>query len=371
LKPTTKIVTLILLVFASTNSSSQTVKKELRHSNDELLKLLTKSFPEGTQLSIALVNDTLVDYWGVKKQMDSLIYVDNKDSIFEIGSITKIFTSCLLADFVCNRIVELDAPIDNRFPYPLHRYSKSGKQITFKTLANHTSGLTRDPINYDFSKYPDNHFAGYSYALLDDYLKRMVEIYSEPGEIYEYSNLGYGILGYILENISSKTFEELLQEKVFGKYAMTSTSSDRGKIKNRIIAGQDANGKKTPNWDMNSMVAAGGVLSNAVDLSKFAIANFSNDSILKLQRKTTFKTEYKTVALGWDEFKFGDVEAISGFLHGGGTGGYSSIFVLDVNNKLAVIILTNVSAFFPGNEKISILGFELLRNLYNKTHTGK
>ena len=88
-------------------------------------------------------------------------------------------------------------------------------------------------------------------------------------------------------------------------------------------------------------------------------------SILKLQRKTTFQTEYKTVALGWDEFKFGDNEAISGFLHGGGTGGYSSIFILDVNNKLAVVILTNVSAFFPGNEKISILGFELLRNLYN------
>jgi CubicO group peptidase (beta-lactamase class C family) len=152
---------------------------------------------------------------------------------------------------------------------------------------------------------------------------------------------------------------------------MTSTSSDRGKIKNHIIAGQDANGKKTPNWDMNSMVAAGGILLNVVDLSKFAIANFSNDSILKLQRTTTFQTKYKTMALGWDEFKFSDVEAISGFLHGGGTGGYSSIFVLDVNNKLAVIILTNVSAFFPGNEKISILGFELLRNLYNKTHTGK
>lgn len=347
------------------NSPEQTVKKELRHSNDELIKILTKSFPEATQLSIAQVNDSSVDYLGVKKQKDSLIYVDNKDSIFEIGSITKIFTSYLLADLVYNQKVQLDDAIDNSFPFKLHQYSKSGKPITFKTLANHTSGLTRDPINYDFSEYPDNHFAGYSYALLDDYLKRMVEIYSEPGEIYEYSNLGFGILGYLLEHISSKTFEELLQEKAFGKYNMPATSSDRSRIKNHIIAGQNANGKKTPNWDMNSMVAAGGILSNVVDLSKFAIANFSNDSILKLQRKTTFQAEYKTVALGWDEFKFGDNEAISGFLHGGGTGGYSSIFILDVNNKLAVVILTNVSAFFPGNEKISILGFELLRNLYN------
>jgi CubicO group peptidase (beta-lactamase class C family) len=272
----------------------------------------------------------------------------------------------LLADFVSNQIIELDGSIDNVLPFKLNRYSSDGQSITFKTLANHTSGLLRDPVNYDFSQYPDNHFSGYSYELLEDYLKNQMKIYNKPGEIYEYSNLGFGILGYLLEHISSKSFEELLQEKVFRKYNMISTSSNRSRIKYNIIKGQDANGNKTPNWDMNSMVAAGGMLSNVVDLSKFAIANFSNDTVLKLQRKPTYQTEYKKVALGWDLFKFGEIDDISGFCHGGGTGGYSSFFILDVNNKLAIIILTNVSAFYHDNGKISILGFELLRNLYNQ-----
>lgn len=366
LKSMHKILISIFLIFTLINISAQTVKEDSGYSNNELVKLLAKDFPENTQLSIALVNDTLVNYLGFKKQTDSLICVNNKDSIFEIGSITKVFTSLLLADFVCNKIVELDDSIDGFLPFKLNRYSSDGHLVTFKTLANHTSGLPRDPVNYDFSKYPDNHFSGYSYELLEFYLKNQMEIYPEPGKIYEYSNLGFGILGYLLEHISSKSFEELLQEKVLKKYGMISTSSDRSKITNNIIKGQDANGKTTPNWDMNSMVAAGGMLSNVVDLSKFAIANFSNDSIMELQRKTTFQTEYRNVALGWDLFKFGEIDDLSGFCHGGGTGGYCSFLVLDVNNKLAVVILTNVSAFYPDNGKISILGFELLRNMYNQ-----
>lgn len=361
-----KIMNLALLLFIMWNSSSYAGTKDSTYSNIELAELLTKGFPDDTQLSIALVKDTLVNYLGFIKETESLSYVNNKDSIYEIGSITKIFTTFLLADFVSNHILKLDDSIDNILPYKLHQYSKSGNKMTFKTLANHTSGLTRDPVNYDFSKYPDNHFSGYSYELLDDYLNNLMEIYSEPGEIYEYSNLGMGILGYLLEQISLKNYEQLLQEKICVKYKMTSTTTDRKKIVDHVVKGQDANGNKTPNWDFNSMIAAGGIFSNVIDLSKFAIANFSNDTILKLQRTITYQTTSQQIALGWNTFKIGDNDAISGFWHGGGTGGYSSFFVLDVNNKMAVIILTNVSAFFPDNGKISILGFELLKNLYLK-----
>ncbi len=366
MKMTSKILILSLLSILIWNSSSYADTKDSTYSNIEIVKLLTKDFPDETQLSIALVDDTMVNYLGFIKEKESLSCVNNKDSVYEIGSITKIFTTFLLSDFVSNHIIKLDDSIDNILPYKLHRYSKSGKKITFKTLANHTSGLTRDPVNYDFSKYPVNHFSGYSYELLDDYLKNLMEINSEPGKIYEYSNLGMGILGYLLEQISSKNYEQLLQEKICAKYKMTSTTTDRKKIADHLVTGQDADGKKTLNWDLNSMVAAGGILSNVVDLSKFAIANFSNDTILKLQRTITYQIKGERFALGWNAFKFGDNDAISGFCHGGGTGGYSSFFVLDVNNKLAIIILTNVSAFFPDNGKISILGFELLRNLYNK-----
>ncbi len=104
LKSMQKILISIFLIFTLINISAQTIKEGSGYSNSELVKLLAKDFPENTQLSIALVNDTLVNYLGFKKQTDSLICVNNKDSIFEIGSITKVFTSLLLADFVCMHI---------------------------------------------------------------------------------------------------------------------------------------------------------------------------------------------------------------------------------------------------------------------------
>jgi CubicO group peptidase (beta-lactamase class C family) len=107
-----KILILALLNSIIWNSSSYAETKDSTNFNIKIVELLTKGFPDETQLSIALVNDTMVNYLGFIKEKESLTCVNNKDSVYEIGSITKIFTTFLLANFVSNHIIKLNDSIE-------------------------------------------------------------------------------------------------------------------------------------------------------------------------------------------------------------------------------------------------------------------
>ena len=85
-----------------------------------MIKEYSSSFPNGTQLSIAIINNNDALFIGFIKQEDSLISVNNKDSVFEIASITKIFTSTLLTHLVVDSIINLDDPIEKFLPFKLH-----------------------------------------------------------------------------------------------------------------------------------------------------------------------------------------------------------------------------------------------------------
>ena len=100
-----------------------------------------QSFPNGTQLSICVVTGDAENFVGIERRNDSLVYVDNRDSVFEIGSITKTFTGTMLAKLVYDGKVNEDDPVKNVVPVTLHQSSLNGKEMTLVHLANHTSGL--------------------------------------------------------------------------------------------------------------------------------------------------------------------------------------------------------------------------------------
>lgn len=358
---------IILLAFSQASGQTTSVVNALdlteRQISEEQLDLIfkkTQELPANTEVSIGFIKDGEISYYGVRRSNDSLIFSNNSDHIFEIGSITKVFTSTLLANFVLDSIVKIDDRIQDYLDFRI-----KNRKITFLQLANHTSGLPKLPSNLNLEEVDfSNPYKDYDEAQLKEYLTQDLKTLTKPGKNYEYSNTGAGILGYILASKANTTYEDLLQKYIFSKYEMKNSTTDRSTISSKLVDGLDAKGKKTSNWDLNALVGAGGILSSIEDLSKFALAQFDiKNRELELTRKSTFdypKYQMK-VGLAWNIISPKD--NVQWHAHNGGTGGFSSMLVMDVENKNGVLILSNVSSFNEKARNIEQLCIGLMRML--------
>ncbi|MDH7444425.1 serine hydrolase domain-containing protein [Aquimarina sp. 2201CG14-23] len=340
-------------------SSLITQENITKEKVDSIFKY-TKNFPDNTQLSFAFIDGDTVSYYGILRKEGALNTVQNSDSIFQIGSISKVFTSTLLADFVYNEKVDLTAPIQQYLNTPLHNIEKDGKFITLKSLSNHTSGLPRLPKGMLMNSIlnMDDPYKNYTQDKFEKYLQEKLAPETTPGTKMAYSNLGVGLLGHILSEVSGKNFETLLQEKIFIPYKMNSSSSLPSIVENRLVSGLSPKGDKVPAWTFSSMHGMGAINSNVEDLAKFAQANFTINNILNLQRIKTFeKNEKRSVALGWMIINTKKSNEL--YFHNGATGGYMSSMLLDIKNKKGVIILSNVNFSHPDSKNLDKLCFTL------------
>ncbi|MCL5247759.1 beta-lactamase family protein [Cellulophaga sp. 20_2_10] len=324
----------------------------------EIIFESTKVFPNNTQLSIAIINNGKVSYYGIKKESDTISTIDNQKSIFEIGSISKVFTSTLLANFVIDGKVKLNDNINDYLKVSI----KNSTEISFIDLANHTSGLPRLPSNLDLTNVDsENPYKEYKEKELEDYVTNQLEL-SNKGK-YQYSNLGAGLLGYTLRKIENDTYESLLQNKIFSKYDMQNSTTNITTIKGNLVKGLNNEGIEVPNWDLAVLAGAGAIFSTVEDLSQFAISQFDySNKELELTKEKTFElNENMDIGLGWHILK--NKSDNFWYWHNGGTGGYSSSMAIDVKTNNGIIILSNVSAFNPNMGNIDKLCFELMKTL--------
>lgn len=320
-----------------------------------------KSFPNNTQLSIAVIHNGKTNYYGVIKVNDTIKPAINQNRVFEIGSITKVFTSTVLAALVEDKKLKLTDEINTYYSFPF----KENIKISFENLANHTSGLPRLPENLKPTD-ESNPYKDYGKKEIDVYLKTLIKLDNKPATVSSYSNLGTGILGYSLGLSQKMSFQQLLQKQVFDKYEMTSSFITSQNLGSRLVKGLDKNGEAVSNWDFDVLFPAGGILSTTEDLVKFANAQFNpKNSELTLTRKPTFDiNESMKIGLGWYILK--TEKGFNRIWHNGGTGGYSSSMILNVEKKNGVIILSNVSAFNLKMESIDKLCFELMEQNENQ-----
>jgi len=299
-------------------------------------------YPDETQFALAVVKNNKAYFAGVMKIDGGLTLIDNKDSVFEVGSISKVFTSTILANLILQNKIAADEQISGTLPFKLNPLEKNASKITFKSLSNHTSGLPNYPSNLDSVArlHPLNPYVEYDSLLLQEYLTAELALQTIPNTKFEYSNLGYGLLGYLLELKTGEKYENLLQKFVFEKYNMPYSSSRKNKISNYLVKGHDKKGEVVPNWDLNIHDAAGACFSSTRDLSMFVLANFSNDSVLNFQRQKTFSVENNDIdlAFAWHIYR---KEETKWYFHNGRTGGYRSNITMDLEKKNAVILLVN------------------------------
>lgn len=318
-------------------------------------------YPNGTQLSIAIVDSSGVNYYGAVRKGDTLLTMENENRVFEIGSLSKVFTSAIMGDLADRNRLKIEQPIRNHLGISMH----DGSRITFKQLSNHTSGLPRVPDGFIWESlwHLDNPYKDYDEAKLRDYIENEIELISEPGEKYRYSNIGAGILGYVLTVVEAKDYEQLFQEVIAVPFGMNRSTTVRNSVNRYLVSGLTKRGNIAENWDFGALKGAGAILSTAKDLSRFIIANLDEENeALKLQRKETFRIdEEKGIALGW--FILNHETGAMWHWHNGGTGGYRSSMVLNDEDRLGVAVLSNISAGHSHAANIDSLSFLLLKDL--------
>ena len=266
------------------------------------------------------------------------------DTIFEIGSVTKVFTSLVLADMVQRGEVALTDPVAKYLPAGVKMPERNGRQITLEELATHTSGLPRLPSNLS-PKDAANPYADYSVGELYQFLSGFV-LTRDIGSQYEYSNLGGGLLGHALARRAGKDYEELVRSRICEPLGMRSTgiilSQD---MKTRFAVGHDRAMHPVPYWDLPTLAGAGALRSTANDMLTFVAANlgYGKSSLAPamaamLAVRRPAGAPGLEVGLGWHILTRDSHEIV---WHNGGTGGFRSFIGFERKTGMGVVVLSN------------------------------
>jgi D-alanyl-D-alanine-carboxypeptidase/D-alanyl-D-alanine-endopeptidase len=347
----TTAVLMVPLLVACNTQAVQAPRAPVPPADDEIRRILAErvgAIGEGVGIVVAVVapeGRRFVSY-GHRSQGDPRPL--DGDTAFEIGSVTKVFTSLLLADMVRRREVALVDPVANYLPAGAKIPQRNGRSITLVDLATHTSGLPFMPDDADDAVAATDG-GTYSAARLYRFLARY-ELQRDIGAQRDYSNIGYWLLSEALASRAGMDYESLLRERILLPLGMTSTAITLSpEMRATLAVGHDASLRPSPLFsDMpiySLMPAAGGLISTAKDLSKFlaAVMGYERSALapaLAITLGTRRPTSSPTVeqALAWMVERQGDDPLI---FHDGGTWGYASAVAWDPKQRVGVVVLSN------------------------------
>lgn len=186
-------------------------------------------------------------------------------NLFQIASLTKVFTALLLADAARRGELALDDPLGKHLPGPAPAFE--GRAITLLDLATHTSGLPLRPASRA-DRGQDNPYAGYSHADLHADLAA-VRLTRTPGSAFEYSNFDYALLGDALAHRLGAPYADLLRSRVLGPLHMADTGlAPSAAQRAGLVQGYDVDFKPAEPWDFGALAPAGGLYSTLLDLGR-------------------------------------------------------------------------------------------------------
>ena len=283
----------------------------------------------------------------------------DEHTVFEIGSVTKLFTNVLLAEQVLAGKIDLDAPIVNYLPAGIVLPERGGKQITTFDLVTHSSGLPSVPPGLGAAN-PANPYAGYGAAPLYQFLQSY-QLPRDIGAEFEYSNIGLALVAQAVEQVTGKSYASLLEERIFTPLGMTETAlTTTPELEQRLAHGHDAARNPASNWDLEVFAGAGALRSTVADVSKFiAAASGAVPSPLDpafaimLERTRPSDPSGGKVGLGWFTLTHPEGEIA---WHNGMTGGYNAFAGYDRQSRKGVVVLSNMASTVG----IEDIGFHLL-----------
>ena len=306
---------------------------------------------------------------------------DSGNAIFEIGSITKVFTSVLLCSMAEAGEVNLSDPLRQHLPQEMSLPATEQREVNLEDVATHYSGLPRLPDNLiDWCDLVTlrsirNPYSGYTH---DDLVKGLssVALAAPPGTRYEYSNLGAGLLGLALSTAAGMPYEDAVVERICIPLRMHDTRirlSDAQSM--RLLPGYGESVRccgvvvtyRAQNWQMPWLEGAGALRSTANDMLLFLKASITPDdtpvgrALRKSQEPRYLVNGRLAVGLGWHITDCSKSKAV--YWHNGMTGGYSAYIAFNREARAGVVVLSNSAAVVDG------IGIKALQELMREAGT--
>jgi len=367
---------LILCISLSIWAQKSTAEKSIFIAMDKTASIISQK-SKANSISIGIVKNgkTYTRHYGeIDKEKENIA---NNNTIFEVASITKLFTGLLVAQAVLERKLNLDDDIRKYIAgfYPNLEYN--GTPITIKDLVSFRTGFNKDlPDNSELRKNRNDS----SYAAF----KKMDESYSRekffedlktikldtlPGTKFTYSNGSVNLTAHILENVYQKSYEMLLKENIFSKLDMKSTGITMEP--NTFIAnGYNLKGVLMPSISDNLWGAAGRLKSTLGDLTKFIAYELNTkNKIVQESQRNLLNSTTSWNGYFWDYIQV-DENGKNCWKHGGAFG-TQNMLVIYPERQLGISIILNISDENTGNalgEAIVRLSNDLLQE--NKKQTG-
>ena len=332
MKTSLKFLTGLLLT--STISFGQDNTRKI----DSIIKDNYKKNPD-VGISVGFISNNKEYYTAYDNlNAESQIKID-KNSIFEIASITKILTSNLIAQAVIDNKIKTADYIDSFLPkeYVLHENLRN--KIKISDLASHQSGLP----DIDFGKLielnPQQPISNVTQETLTALINNCSEL-KDYGK-YRYSTMGYTLLGQILEKVYNKSYDEIIREKIIRPLKMTNTLTKDFNVKNRTVGHNSDGGiQEFLNWNVTA--PAGLVKSNASDMVAYLKAVLNNKTSVGkaaiITEKIFYKDEKREMGLGTN-IMTDDKNTI--YMKSGDSMGQSSIICYNRTKNWGIIILLN------------------------------
>ena len=304
-------------------------------------------------------------YFGYGSTSKDSLQEPDENTLFEIGGLTKVFTSSLIGVLAEEGKLDLEASFNSYLPK--NENNTSTDNITINQLLTHTSGMPRMPNEFGAKEIEQNNpYAHYTYNDLMEFYRDYIPFLDKKRkDNYLYSHLNFALLERAIQRVMKKGYENALLEKILQPLGMTDTGIELSdnQVK-RLAAGYSVSGMRTPMWDFSSFKASEGLKSTAKDLMKFANAHIGDDSGFSLTFATTHIPQSKTAlnkrvraGRGWHIIKNKKYHDI--IVHTGNTDGHRSYLGMVKESQTAVIVLTNSERNLEG------LGYLILKMINN------
>ncbi|SEA47811.1 serine hydrolase domain-containing protein [Pedobacter hartonius] len=321
--------TLITILAGSINTTGQTLNKV---KIDSLLQAVAGDNQAMGSLAIAhngsLVYQKAIGYSAIAGANHTAA---NIKTHYRIGSISKMFTAVMVFQLIEERKITLDTKLS--FFYP---QIPNADTITISQMLSHRSGLYNFVLDTAYQTYM---VSPRTQAEMLATFAAQPSVFA-PDSKAEYSNTNFVLLGYIVENLTKKTYAEALKQQITRKLGLTDTyyGDKINAVKNEAYSYQPRNGwQQMPETDMSIPGGAGAVVSTPSDLVKFIGALFSG-KLISAEHVTLMKTLNDSYGMGMFQIPFGPKKALG---HNGDIDGFSSVVGYFPEEKMAYAYCAN------------------------------